>query len=219
LCLGAAEIDFTALTQSVVFIKETELLLISDHWNAVINFNVPFCVTTVETIKADLLVLKEVADSTASVGVLRHVESALVSLENKLADIRRFAPRPSRKRGLINAGWFLLKSLLGTATTGDLDKLHETITDLHRTQDNVAHAVDQQVTYYRQLGDTVTTDHQALIYLSASVRKVAENTGNKFQEISSKFDLSAKLKETATDIRKLEIAGCRPFGSGMPRRS
>jgi hypothetical protein len=100
--VGAIELDVTTLTQSVVFIKETELLLTSDHWN-VVNFNLTPCVATVKTIKAELQVLKEI-DKTAAVGELRHIESALVSLENKLADIWRFAPRPSRKRGLIDAG-------------------------------------------------------------------------------------------------------------------
>jgi signal transduction histidine kinase len=124
-----------------------------------------------------------------------------------LADIRRFAPRPIRKRrGLIDAGGLLLKSLICTATTGDPDKLHAAIADLHRSQDHVAHAVDQHVTYYRHLSDTLTTDHQALIDLSASIRQVAENTRDNFQEIDTKFDLVAKVKETATGIQKLEFA-------------
>jgi hypothetical protein len=110
LYVTADEIDVTTLTQSVVFIKETELLLISDHWNVLINFNLTPCVATVKAVQADVLVLKEMADKTAFLGELRHVESALVSLENKLADIRRFAPSPIRKRrGLIDEGGLLLK--------------------------------------------------------------------------------------------------------------
>jgi hypothetical protein len=81
LCRGAGEIEYTTLTQSVVFIKQTEIFLTSGHWNVVIKFKLTPCVKTVETIKADPLVLKEVADRTASVGALRYVESALVSLE------------------------------------------------------------------------------------------------------------------------------------------
>jgi hypothetical protein len=52
----------------------------------------------------------------------------------------------------------------------------------------------------------VTTDHQALIDLSASIRQIAEHTRHNFQEITLKLDLVAKIKETATDIRKLKFA-------------
>jgi hypothetical protein len=45
-----------------------------------------------------------------------------------------------------------------------------------------------------------------LIDLSASIRQVAENTRDNFQEIGTKFDLVAKVKETATDILKLQFA-------------
>jgi hypothetical protein len=59
-----AEHEHTALNQSVVFVKETDLLLTRDHWNIVINFNLTPGVVTVATLKEDLLVLKEVEEST-----------------------------------------------------------------------------------------------------------------------------------------------------------
>jgi hypothetical protein len=40
----------------------------------------------------------------------------------------------------------LLKSLIGTATTGDLDRLHTTIAGLHQSHEIMTHAVEQQMT-------------------------------------------------------------------------
>jgi predicted transcriptional regulator len=62
------------------------------------------------------------------------------------------------------------------------------------------------VTYFRNLGDTVTFDHQAIVNLSSVIRNFAESTRNTFQEVSSKFDLASKLSESAAEIRKLEFA-------------
>jgi hypothetical protein len=81
-----------------------------------------------------------------------------------------------------------------------------TIADLHRSQDIVTPDLAQQLAYYRHVDDAVTTDHEALIDLSASIRQIAEHTRDNFQEIASKFDLVAKVKQTAADIRKLEFA-------------
>jgi hypothetical protein len=57
-CSTTTEIYVTKLTQPVVFIRETEPSLTSDHWKVVINFNLTPCVTTVETIQQDLMALK-----------------------------------------------------------------------------------------------------------------------------------------------------------------
>jgi hypothetical protein len=113
--------------------KDSDPTLTSDHWNAVTNFNLTPYAETVETLRTDLLSLKEAAERTTYLGELRHVETTLDNLENKIANIRRFAPSASQKRGLLNAGGLLLKSLFGTATSTDVDKLHTTITDLQRT--------------------------------------------------------------------------------------
>jgi hypothetical protein len=65
------------------------------------------------------------------VGELRQIEEALRSLKAKLENIQRFLPRPTRKRGLLNIGGTILKSLFGTATVVDLQSVHETFRVLH----------------------------------------------------------------------------------------
>jgi hypothetical protein len=161
---------------------------------------------TVSILQADLLALKGVAEKTTSLGGLRPIEAAHVTLETKVDAIRRFAPTGIRKRGLINAGGMLLKTLFGTATTLDHDKLHENLDDLHLAQDIISHSFYSQVAYFRQLGVTVTFDHKGLVNLSLSVRNFAEDAKSTFQEISSKFEWTAKLREIATGLRKLEFA-------------
>jgi hypothetical protein len=92
-----------------------------------------------------------VAEHNTSVGEMRHAETALHSLENKLANVRRFVPRSGRKRGFINAGVLILKSLFDTAMMIDLDEFHETVDELSRKQDDVAHSLDKQVSYFKQI--------------------------------------------------------------------
>jgi hypothetical protein len=172
----------------------------------VVNFNLTPYEETIGTLQSDLLVLKEVAERTTSLGELRHMESALVTLENKLVSIRRFAPRTRRKHSLLNAGGLLLKSLFGTATSIDVDKPHATVNELHHKQGDITHSIDKQVTYFRHLDDTVTFDHQGILNLSSVIQNFARSTRNTFQEVSSKFDLASKLREAAAEIRKLEFA-------------
>jgi hypothetical protein len=88
----------------------------------------------------------------------------------------------------------------------DVDKLHVIFTNLHQTQDNITHSLEQQVTYFRRLGETVTFDHAALVNLSTTVRNFSEDTKSTFQEVSSKFEMGNKLRETTAEIRKPEFA-------------
>jgi hypothetical protein len=42
-----AKLDNMAINQSVVFVKQSDIIMKSDHWHAVINFNLTPCMETV----------------------------------------------------------------------------------------------------------------------------------------------------------------------------
>jgi hypothetical protein len=84
-----------------------------------------------------------------------------------------------------------------------------TIDELHKKQDVVTHSLDRQVTYFKQLDDTVKFDHQAIVNISSTIRDSAKQTQETFQEVTSKFEWGSKLRATATAIRELEFALAR----------
>jgi hypothetical protein len=73
------------------------------------------------------------------IGELLHVESALSSLEYKLANLKRFLPKAGRRRRLINAVGSVLKVLFGVTTVLDLDKLHTAGDELYSKEDAIVH--------------------------------------------------------------------------------
>jgi hypothetical protein len=88
----------------------------------------------------------------------------------------------------------------------DVNDLHKTVDLMHQNQDDVVHSLNQHTSYFKQLDGNIKFNHQAMVNLSATVRKFAESTQATFQEISSKFDLGAKLRDIAIIIRELEFA-------------
>jgi hypothetical protein len=160
----------------------------TDRGNAIVNFDLTQYDDAIASLEENLHAAKITAEQTTSIGELRQVEMALHSIAEKLASVRRFLPRNSRKRGLFNIGGSILKSLFGTVTVLDLDGLHVTIDELHKKQDVVTHSLDRQVTYFKQLDDTVKFDHQAIINLSSTIRDFAQKTQETFQEVASKFE-------------------------------
>jgi hypothetical protein len=150
--------------------------------------------------------VKKVAERTTSVGETRHVETALYTLKSKLETIRRFAPKASLKRGLLDARGYFLKTLFGTATMLDVNELHKTVNLTHQRQDDVIHSLDQQTSYFKQLDGNIKFNRQAIVNLSATLRNFVESTQSTFQEIATKFDLGVKLREMANVIRELEFA-------------
>jgi predicted amino acid-binding ACT domain protein len=75
------------------------------------------------------------------------MQSALTSLENKLAGLKGFLPKADKRGGLIDVGGTILKTLFGVATVVDLSDSHATIDVMQKKEDSIVHSVNQQVTY------------------------------------------------------------------------
>jgi hypothetical protein len=150
-----AEIVVSPINHPVAFIHESDAVFTDDRWNAIVKFDLTQHDDAMATLEENLHTEKTMAEQTTSIGELRQVEIVVHSIAEKLASIRHFLPRNSRKRGLFNVGGSMLKSLFFTATILDLDALHMTIDEIEKKQDAVTHSLDRQVTYFKQLDDTV----------------------------------------------------------------
>jgi len=58
-----------------------------------------------------------------------------------VANFQQLLPRPDRRRGLLNLGRTVLKTLFGTATLSDLNQLHGTIDELKSKEADIAHSL------------------------------------------------------------------------------
>jgi hypothetical protein len=91
-------------------------------------------------------------------------------------------------------------------TVVDLQSLHDTMDSLQRRQKAVTHSLDRQFTYFRDLDESVRSDHQAVIDLSSAITDFAIKTKESFQEVANKLELNNKLPsfinaDTAVRIR------------------
>jgi hypothetical protein len=60
--LVEAKLENVPLNQSVVFMKESDIIMMSDHRHAVIHFYLTPCIETRSILQGDLLAIKEVAE-------------------------------------------------------------------------------------------------------------------------------------------------------------
>jgi hypothetical protein len=168
-----AEVINTPLNRSVLFVKEKDLILISDYWKIIVNFDLMPYEDVTTTLRKDLRELKEASKRSLPIGVLRYVETSLIAVENKLVDLKEYLPKADKRRGFLDIGGTFLKTLFGIATVADLNDFHATVNDLHRKQDTIVHSTTQQVTYLKQLDGTVKFNHEAIANLSATLKGIA----------------------------------------------
>ena len=81
---------------------------------------------------------------------LRQVETLLQLLESKLHDFRQILPRPDHRRGLINFGGSILRTLFGMASVSDIQQLHDTLNELQFQNFDIIHYLSNQVTYVKK---------------------------------------------------------------------
>jgi len=72
---------------------------------------------------------------------IRQIELLLKLLESKLHDFHQILPRVDRRRGLVNFGGNILKTLFGTATIADVQQLHEALNDLQLQNSDITHSL------------------------------------------------------------------------------
>ena len=86
-----------------------------------------------------------------SISEIRQIELLLKLLESKLRDFHQILPRLDRRRGLVNFGGSILKTLFGTATITDVQQLHDTLNDLQLPNSDITHSLSNQLTYVKSL--------------------------------------------------------------------
>jgi hypothetical protein len=66
----------------------------------------------------------------------------------------------------------MLKWVFGTATLVNVEELHKTIDQMHRTEENLIHSVNHQMTYVKALDSAVNFNTEAVETLSEKVKAI-----------------------------------------------
>jgi hypothetical protein len=118
------------LNNNVNFLKETDIIVTNDAWRIAVDIEVSTYQDIISTIRQDLNLVELNKKEFTSISEIRQIELLLKFLESKLHDFHQILPRLDRRRGLVNFGGSILKTLFGTATTADVQQLHDALNDL-----------------------------------------------------------------------------------------
>ena len=77
---------------------------------------------------------------------VKEIELFVQILEDKFHDFYQILPRPDLRRGLLNLGGNILKTILGTASVSDIHELHGVL-DLQNRNSDIVHSLANQLTY------------------------------------------------------------------------
>jgi len=99
-------------------------------------------------VKSDLLAVEQRKEFT-STSELKQIELFVQILEVKLHEFYQILPRPGPRRGLLNLGGNILKTIFGTATVSDIHELHGVL-DLQNRNSDIVYSLANQLTYVKK---------------------------------------------------------------------
>ena len=143
----------------------------NDAWRVAIDLDTSQYEEIISTLKGDLLLVESQKKEFTPVSELHQVELLLDTLEFKLSDFYRILPKLDSRRGLINLGSTILKTLFVTATVTDINSLHEAIDKLKSNNADISHSLTDQITYIKKLDAANKINSNAIANLSDIVKK------------------------------------------------
>ena len=205
-----AEPYIQPLNHSVAFSKERDIIISSDAWRVAINLDTNTYEEVISTIRTDLHLIEGQKTEFTPVLELKQIASLLDALEMKLHDFQQILPRRDRRRGLINVGGTILKSLFGTATVNDLHELHNTLDNLQTSTSDIVHSLTNQVTYIKKLDTMARVNAHAIANLSSIVKDIVSQSYERFQQTAREviwlnYTLHGQ-SELFTAVRQVEFA-------------
>ena len=190
--------------------KETDIIVTNDAWRIAIDIDVRTYHDIISTIRQDLHLVEQNKKEFTSISEIRQIESLLQLLELKLSDFRQVLPRMDSRRGLVNFGGSILKTLFGTATIADISQLHDALNDFQIQNSDITHSLSNQLTYVKKLGTATEINAEAISNLSSIVKDSIIRSHDKFQELTRDLmwlNITVYTQsEIFTTVRQLEFA-------------
>ena len=95
--------------------------------------------------------------------------------------MRLMLPRLDKRRAISSTVGSMLKWAFGTVTLLDVKKLHRTVDEMHRTEGDIIHSVNHQMTYLKNLDSAVKFNTEAVETLSDKVKAITIDS-NKWKD-------------------------------------
>ena len=89
-CTLGEDVTNAPLNQSIVFVNEQDIILSNDRSRLIVHFDLTSFKDVITTLHKVLTRVKETAGRATPVGELRQVDLALSSVEDKLANLRKY---------------------------------------------------------------------------------------------------------------------------------
>ena len=106
------------------------------------------------------------------------------TLQQKLCDFYQILPKLDSRRGLIDFGGTILRTLFGTATLTELHSLHETLDELKSTDSDIAHSLLSQIGYIKNLVSTVKVNAAVIANLSNVVKDIVIQSNEHYRQVN-----------------------------------
>ena len=89
--------------------------------------------------------------------------------------VEKLLPIARQKRGLFNFGGEILNFLFGTATNAELRTLHQAVEDMKQQHVAIAHSLEHQLTYTKELDENVRQNTRDVTLLARILKLQVSN--------------------------------------------
>ena len=132
-----AETVVKPVNRSVIFLNEREVVLSNEFWQIAIDVTMTPYEDALSIIKGDLLEIREHRQEFTSISEISLIETLLTTLESKLQAFKQIFPTLDSRRGLLDLGGSILKTLFGTAVVSEVTSLRNALDELQENQKDV----------------------------------------------------------------------------------
>jgi hypothetical protein len=98
-------------------------------------------------IRQDLDIIFKEQQEFTPISEVKQIELLLDAMELKLAYFYQLLPRLDVRRGIMNFGGTVLKSLFGVAVTADVNQLHSALDRIKMREDDISHSLSLIIYY------------------------------------------------------------------------
>ena len=180
-----AELSIHSLNNSVIKLKQKDIVVTNDAGPIAVDTDVTVFEETLSTINADLLLIESQKQEFTPISEIEQIYRLLNTLELRLHNFQQVLPRLNSRRNLIKFGGTILKSLYVKATISDINSLHETLSNLQSSTSDIVHSLSNQITYVKKLDTATRLNNFAVANLSNIVKIDIIQARNRFQQITT----------------------------------
>jgi hypothetical protein len=107
------------------FIRGKDFILTRDAWRIIMELNIRSYEDAISIIREGVMLVHRQRKEFTPVSELKQIECMLNALECRMSYFYQLLPRLDNRRGIMNLGGTVLKSLFRVALAADVDRLHK----------------------------------------------------------------------------------------------